>query len=262
MLTRRENLLIRPWQERRYIQHRQKVKSALPAIDTTPPPFREHVSCKLKKIQKESERCTQIISDNFTLLQHLSNIMITTRVDHFWEEPPPNFLQRVGIYTSVMDTLPEIAVDEEDHTDKKTRKDKCFACSPERNKIKTSPEERMPFSPPKPRLTKRAESPPDWESQYVSRCAVDKPEFRGQMWKKPLKSKPVSKRKKTPKGNIENILKEETQSIVLSRGGLSLSVKFPPHTGIVFNDNSKPKVIQKDFCECKSFPKVKHKSKS
>lgn len=66
-----------------------KVETALPAIDVRSPVKRQHVACKLKKLQKESERCERIHQDNCTLLQHLSSIMKTNRLDNNWLEPPP-----------------------------------------------------------------------------------------------------------------------------------------------------------------------------
>lgn len=68
---------------------RFQVETALPAIDVRPPAQRQHVACKLKKLQKEAERCERIHQDNFTLIQHLSGIMKTNRLDNYWVEAPP-----------------------------------------------------------------------------------------------------------------------------------------------------------------------------
>ncbi|BES88627.1 Hypothetical protein NTJ_01433 [Nesidiocoris tenuis] len=266
MLTRRDNLLIRPWQERRYIQHRQKVKAALPAIDNAPPPLRVHVCYKLKKIQKENERCTQIISDNFMLLQHLSGIMSTTRIDHFWDEPPTNFLQRVGIYTSKTSTTkrPESTevVQDEIFPPPKSRKEKCYACSPHRHRPTVMVDIRRPYTPPKQRISRKPEPEIDWETQFKSRCEEDRLEFRGKAWKTPKgliskKRKTVSK--KLPTERESDNVEDESQSVVLTRGGLSVAVKFPPNTGVIFNTNTHTRVIQKHFSECKSFPKFRNR---
>lgn len=109
MLSRREKLLIRPWQQRRFETHRRKVKciksshysyyinlklkvsSALPAIDDKPPASYNHVSLKLKKQQKETERLVKIEKDNLTLLRKLNHIMKTSRVDNYWVSPPPEY---------------------------------------------------------------------------------------------------------------------------------------------------------------------------
>ncbi|KAJ1520253.1 hypothetical protein ONE63_004460 [Megalurothrips usitatus] len=106
MLTRRENLLVRPWQQRRYHNHRRKVESALPVIDVGPPAERGHVSCKLKQVQSEEERCAQIGRDNCALVLRLAHIMRTSRVDNVWRQPPPTFLRRVGIYLDPASAFP------------------------------------------------------------------------------------------------------------------------------------------------------------
>ncbi|XP_044729665.1 uncharacterized protein CFAP97D2 [Chrysoperla carnea] len=89
MLSKRDNLLIRPWQQRRFENHRRKVQSALPAIDSGTPAFRGHVCCKLKRKQTEKERCIQIESDNLRLLQKMQSIMKKNRLDNHWRTPQP-----------------------------------------------------------------------------------------------------------------------------------------------------------------------------
>lgn len=108
------------------------MQSALPAIDTSPPAHRSHVTIKLKKQQKENERCSKIERDNFLLLQKMDYIMKTSRLDNFWRTPRPNFLNKIAIY----DIEPS-AMENIDHFDEnidtiipKTRKSKCCACSP------------------------------------------------------------------------------------------------------------------------------------
>lgn len=71
MLTKKEKLLIYPWQQQRYHQHRKKVQSAGPAIDFYPPNDYPHITAKLKKLQKESERQDKVNKDNIRLLQRL-----------------------------------------------------------------------------------------------------------------------------------------------------------------------------------------------
>lgn len=71
MLTKKEKLLIYPWQQQRYHQHRKKVQSAGPAIDFYPPNDYPHITAKLKKMQKESERQDKVNKDNIRLLQRL-----------------------------------------------------------------------------------------------------------------------------------------------------------------------------------------------
>ncbi|XP_023945052.1 uncharacterized protein LOC112050884 [Bicyclus anynana] len=96
MLSRREKLLIQPWEDRRFKDHRSKVKSALPCIDDRAPAARPHVALKLKKCQKELDRKNKIQSDNFSLLQRLGAIMKVNRLDNHWRKPLPTFHKKVG----------------------------------------------------------------------------------------------------------------------------------------------------------------------
>lgn len=67
------------------------MQSALPAIDVGPPKNRIHVSYKLKKQQKEIERCNKIEKDNLKLLQRLRSCMSTSRVDNSWATAQPKY---------------------------------------------------------------------------------------------------------------------------------------------------------------------------
>lgn len=107
MISKKDYLLLRPWQEKRYENHRRKVNlikkrinskkitlciqvlSASPAIDTKPPLHRQHVIVKLKKRQKESERCQEIEKNNLTLLKRLNHVSETNRIDNYWDKPLP-----------------------------------------------------------------------------------------------------------------------------------------------------------------------------
>lgn len=89
MLTKKEKLLIRPWQMQRYYNHRIKVETAGPAIDFHPPPERAHITQKLKKLQKERERKEKIERDNIRLLQRLGAIMSKKRLDNIWTQARP-----------------------------------------------------------------------------------------------------------------------------------------------------------------------------
>lgn len=89
MLTKKENLLIRPWLVQRFNSHREKVKSAGPAIDFRAPKIRPHVTLKHKKKQKELERKKEIEQENLRLVQKLSVIMNTLRLDNYWKDPRP-----------------------------------------------------------------------------------------------------------------------------------------------------------------------------
>lgn len=66
-----------------------QVKSAQSAIDFEKPPDQPHVIHKLKKVQRERERIQEIERENQRLLQKLSQIMITNRIENYWKEPHP-----------------------------------------------------------------------------------------------------------------------------------------------------------------------------
>ncbi|XP_039279792.1 uncharacterized protein LOC111060105 isoform X2 [Nilaparvata lugens] len=253
-----------------------EVDGALPAIDVSPPTERAHVTCKLKKLQKEAERCSRIEKDNFTLLQHLSSIMHTSRVDNMWIEAPPNFSNKVGIYAAHPNRLQRVSP-----TTKLnpacSRKERCYGCSPQRipQQMKI-PEERIPWEPPrqsvsvKPSKTKEDSN----KMKNLSRCEVDIPEFRGKKWSPPLSepsanssikksnsnsassrsSNRKSSRPKSEKYTEKNLPNIETQSIVLSRGALHLAVNFPTHTTVILKDGSRQKVLQSEYCHCAAMP--------
>lgn len=78
---------------------RFKVQSAQAAIDFSRPTDHTHVLIKLKKIQKERDRMHEIERENQRLLQKLSQIMSVNRIENYWTQPHPNFLNRVYIKT-------------------------------------------------------------------------------------------------------------------------------------------------------------------
>ncbi|XP_047041717.1 uncharacterized protein LOC124645837 isoform X1 [Helicoverpa zea] len=129
MLSRRDKLLIQPWEDRRFKDHRSKVRSALPAIDDRAPAARPHVALKLKKNQRELDRKNKIQSENFSLLQRLNDIMKVNRLDNHWAKPLPNFQQKVGLFYDAESlnskvtarSLPEPSEDSYSNV-------KCYAC--------------------------------------------------------------------------------------------------------------------------------------
>lgn len=46
---------------------------------------------KQKKVQKERERCTQIVLDNCILWRHLGEITSNSRVDNHWKSERPKY---------------------------------------------------------------------------------------------------------------------------------------------------------------------------
>ncbi|EFA03364.1 hypothetical protein TcasGA2_TC013349 [Tribolium castaneum] len=237
MISRKENLLVRPWQQRRFENHRKKVQSAGPAIDTRPPLPRQHVALKLKKRQKEAERCQEIEKNNFTLLKRLSYVMRTSRVDNYWATPQPNFLNRVSMY----DTVPKfenLYIEESQDTPKgaSTRKTKCLACTPQPPPDIKIPEERVPWEPQKgPVGRTRSKSVPPRRTEFVRevpRVSKSAP--------KPGKVAPMKFSAKEP------------QSIILRRGCLKLSVNFPSDTLVKLQKGTQEKVLVHGACNCRN----------
>lgn len=158
MLTKKEKLLIYPWQLKRFHQHRMKVQSAGPAIDFYPPHNYPHITDKLKKLQKESERQDKVNKDNIRLLQRLGSIMTTKRLKNFWDTPRPSFLNReviphLNLRSSTLSLDEGEAEFYEPQKDKgagKT-KSKCAICSGKFRKVnKVIPEQRIPWKPSTP----------------------------------------------------------------------------------------------------------------
>lgn len=92
MLTKKDKLLIRPWIDQKYVAHRIKVTSAGPAIDFKAPTVYPHVNLKLKKVQREHERKEQIGKENIRLLQRLGAIMKIRRIENFWQQKRPEYV--------------------------------------------------------------------------------------------------------------------------------------------------------------------------
>nr|XP_029720712.1 uncharacterized protein CFAP97D1-like [Aedes albopictus] len=188
MLTKKEKLLIRPWQMQRYYNHRIKVETAVPAIDYHPPPARAHITQKLKKLQKERERTEKIERDNIRLLQRLGAIMSKKRLDNIWTHARPNFLSREYIYPIRPKTTGTMSIDQglrrrssarpfdetgaESETQESSSSGRPIRCSACSNRSATAtykpnkvvPEERIPWAPQKTttnrKLLKEAESEP------------------------------------------------------------------------------------------------------
>ncbi|XP_058825576.1 uncharacterized protein LOC131685706 [Topomyia yanbarensis] len=158
MLTKKEKLLIRPWQMQRYYNHRIKVETAVPAIDFHPPADRAHITQKLKKQQKERERTEKIERDNIRLLQRLGSIMSTKRLDNIWTHARPNFLSREYIYAVRPKTAGATLdhgrrkssasrLDESEMSESSGRPVRCSACTYRIYKPnKVTPEERIPWA--------------------------------------------------------------------------------------------------------------------
>ncbi|CAH0389556.1 unnamed protein product [Bemisia tabaci] len=264
MLSKREKLLIQPWQERRYIDHRRKVNSALPAIDVEPPATRGHVLYKSKKLQKESERCAQITEDNFILIRHLSDIMRTHRVDNYWIQEPPTFLHKVGIYQQPQESVVHKSKAILFEPRLQSRKEKCYACGPLRFlKKEVIPEERIPWDPDQQKVEFRKSLALSEKSKQleVVRGDIDLPEFRGQTWSpvshdnKRKKNKGKTKVQKHQKLPVSKVDFDTCSShcIELTQGPLNLSVTFPTKTTVVYKVGKNKRILHTDQCQCTAF---------
>nr|XP_022919189.1 uncharacterized protein LOC111428024 [Onthophagus taurus] len=262
MLSKREKLLIRPWQQRRYDNHRRKVQSALPAIDNKTPQNRPHITVKLKKCQQEVDRTAKIQKDNFILLKKLSYIMKTNRVDNYWNTPPPNFLNRISMYD--FPQRKKIVYMEEKPFEKTThiRKSKCSACTPKPPTPPSIPEERIPWEPKKPSISrKRSQSVPPKRSVPIIQEKLKDLQEKG------VESsiKPDSIRSKSCKANqrflerktiIEDECLKSPRSFLLEKGNLKLSINFPSDTSVTVRDGLLEYPLFKDDCYCTSMGKV------
>lgn len=77
ILPTHSKLLQQRWDSAYYDEHRRRVASAGPTVDTRPPKTYMHLHLKLKRLQVEEERLAVIERDNRTLLTKMSIIMKT-----------------------------------------------------------------------------------------------------------------------------------------------------------------------------------------
>ncbi|XP_063809464.1 uncharacterized protein CFAP97D2 [Pseudophryne corroboree] len=71
------------WDKTYYDEHKRKVQSAKPMVDTNSPQTYVHLNLKLKKLKLEEERLSVIERDNHLLLEKMSTIMRTKgRIDN------------------------------------------------------------------------------------------------------------------------------------------------------------------------------------
>uniref|UniRef100_A0A2R8N1E1 CFAP97 domain containing 2 n=1 Tax=Callithrix jacchus TaxID=9483 RepID=A0A2R8N1E1_CALJA len=68
----------RAW-EKAYEDHRRKVQSAQPLVDTCAPLTFRHLQLKLKRLKLEEERLSIIQRDNLLLLEKVASVMRTRR---------------------------------------------------------------------------------------------------------------------------------------------------------------------------------------
>uniref|UniRef100_A0A8D0AWN1 CFAP97 domain containing 2 n=1 Tax=Salvator merianae TaxID=96440 RepID=A0A8D0AWN1_SALMN len=71
------------WDKATYEEHKKKIQTAKPVVDTSMPPTYGHLHLKLRKLKLEKERLSIIERDNYLLLEKISYIMRTKgRIDN------------------------------------------------------------------------------------------------------------------------------------------------------------------------------------
>ncbi|XP_045469929.1 uncharacterized protein LOC123677456 isoform X1 [Harmonia axyridis] len=264
MISRKDKILNKPYEERKYENHRRKVKSAMPAIDNRPPNSRQHVRIKSKKYLMEKNQMDKIQRHNFLLLQKLNDIKKKCRVDHYWSSPLPQMVKnKVALYDiCIPDIIDYEVLDENDEEMEEIerrlrelgiRKANCNACSPKTIKELKVSEERIPWDEEKEMVLRRERS----KSLPIQKIHVpnskktnrDKSPFRRI---KSCVSGDLDRNKQNtvqPKRN--NLISSLPQKLVLTRGSLKLSVNFPVDTHVTFQDGNHNKLISGGFCQCK-----------
>ncbi|XP_055853357.1 uncharacterized protein LOC129917066 [Episyrphus balteatus] len=153
MISRREKLLIHPWELQRYQKHRQNVLNAKAAIDVKTPLSYAHVTVKPKKVQAERERLEKIERENVRLLQKLGDIMGSKRLKNFWNQSRPDFLNREKLFEVRPKTCKPTTSDNTRSPELEYARfgsyKRCQSCSGRPVERKTVPEERIPWQPSK-----------------------------------------------------------------------------------------------------------------
>ncbi|KAK5647108.1 hypothetical protein RI129_005572 [Pyrocoelia pectoralis] len=223
MLSRREKLLILPWQQRKYENHLRKIKSAAPVIDNRPPASREHVAIKLKRKQTEIERRMQIERDNLILLQKLNSLTCKNRVDNYWATPQPNFLNRVKASNGVSKADHETTIGSNKIITRTTQiTDGRVSWKSDRNRSKSVPSQKLP-----------------------SICEVDD-------------GSSTEIRSNSSKSSISKYVpdnRRSSQRLTLNRGSLILELNFPPDSHLKYQNGHTEKLIMSGLCQCKNLTK-------
>lgn len=166
----------------------------------------------------------------------MGSIMRRNRLGNHWETPPPDFLHRVGIYHRTRSPTPYRELEQSpESTPGLIRRRGCSACTPSPFKPPNIPEERIPWSPPRERLSKRR------SSSVVIRSDFDV--FKNKNQNKKIeetslpsigknRNKSVSAKKLDPEPVARN-------RIVLTQGALKVSVNFPPDAEVKIISNGK-----------------------
>ncbi|XP_050427373.1 uncharacterized protein LOC126837496 [Adelges cooleyi] len=259
MLSRKEELFVKPFQQRLYHQHKSKLKSATARVDNTPPQEWSHIVRKKKKFQKEKERCTQILINNSILWQHLNNIMSTSRVDNRWDGEQPKYCHRVKLFINRSDKL-TVRVEDQTSADAfplEGKKKKCSACNPYFLPCKTEvPEERIPWEPAKKKLSKKLQS----LSIQNEPATANKQNVLSDLPKPKTKRAVDTKLQQDRRINyVKNNLTVETDNYVnyieIEEGTLDVVIKYPSSSKVTVNDGIKKRILPpndtNNSCQCK-----------
>ncbi|KAL5238160.1 hypothetical protein ACI65C_005570 [Semiaphis heraclei] len=253
MLTRKEELFVKPFQQRLYHQHKVKLKSATARVDTTPPQEWQHIVLKSKKYQTERERCTQILLNNGILWRHLNEIMSTRRVDNRWDHEQPKFFHRVSLFTKSNNKL-TVDIEESSESGKvqtEVKNERCIACNPNLSISKTNiPEERIPWDPPKKKLSKKLRSLSIHNDGGVKNTKHQVKNKSRESQKKSI----VLPKNSENKLNINNNIMIETNNylnyIEINEGSLDLVIKFPFGSKVSMVEGKTKRVLQPNNCQC------------
>ncbi|KAJ1548016.1 hypothetical protein HK096_007097 [Nowakowskiella sp. JEL0078] len=81
-------LLAKKWDKADRKLHLEKLAKAKPTVDNTPPRVHMHLQLKLKKLQVEEDRISQIERENYNLLEKMNHIMKmeSYHKDYTWQE--------------------------------------------------------------------------------------------------------------------------------------------------------------------------------
>lgn len=193
--------------------------------------------------------------------------MKKNRLENRWETPPPDFLHRVGIYHRTRSPTPyrEITELPEDIATTSKRNRGCSACTPSPAKPPLTTEERIPWSPPRGRLSRRRSS--SIAVQPLSDFDIPRRK------KSPPKVKPPPSPDE-PQSTLPALPTERVRSksvnaagkrmpsepsaerrLVLTQGALKLCINFPPHAEVKIVSSTEDKYIQRGHCECKALAK-------
>ncbi|KAJ8942283.1 hypothetical protein NQ318_005601 [Aromia moschata] len=254
MISKKDNLFLRPWQQRKFEHHRRKVKSALPAIDTSPPAYREHVAIKMKT--KDVVELKEIIICYYKKMNYITR---TSRIDNVWRTPQPNFLNRIAIYNSVAPKIEDINFNVEDNEpESRKRNSKCYACRSQRIEtanacIEKNRQQRQrnfrTAAHDKSLLVQKSEPLPTIEEHQAPSSGTDNSNIKIPLNKRASTSIPKTLRRQHIEKEFEA---KEPHSIVLSRGCLKLSVNFPSDTIVKLQKGNVEKTLISELCHCKN----------